>query len=133
MADQTLITNEGAIDANYPTNSDLSALQYHAVKLDASEEVVACGANDAHLGILQNAPDGSSEEKTAVIRVQGMSKLSLAETVAADDMLTSTAASKGEVVDAAGEEIIAQALTSAESGDIARVIVFRGRAQSSYA
>lgn len=121
MATRTLITNEGAIDMNYPTNSDLSALQYHFVKIDASEEVVACGANEAPIGILQNDPDGSSDEKTAVVRVQGTSKLSIAETVAFGDRLTSTAASKGEVVDAADEEIGARALTSGVSGDLIAV------------
>lgn len=130
MADQTTITDQGAIDLSLPTNSDLSSLQYHFVRLDTSEEVVACAAN-APLGILQNAPDGSSSEATAIVRVQGLSKLSLAETVAFGDRLVSTAASKGEVADAADEEIGARTLSSGESGDLIRVQLMFGKAVSS--
>lgn len=117
MADKTLISNQGSLDWNVTTDADLSALQYHFVRLDTAENLVACGANRA-LGILQNAPNGSTNEATATVRIQGMSKLSIAETVAVGDRLTSTAASKGEVVDAASEEIGARALTSGESGDL---------------
>lgn len=131
MADITLITNEGAIDMSRPTEANLDSLQYHFVKHDTSELVVAAGANEAPLGILQNAPDGSSTEQTATVRIQGTSKLSLAETVAFGDRLTSTAASKGEVVDAADEEIGARTLTSGESGDLANVQLMFGKAHSS--
>jgi len=130
MADITLVTDEGKIDLSRPTNSDLSALQYHFVKLDTSEEVVACGANEKPLGILQNAPDGSSTEKTAVVRIQGVSKLKLNEAVAFGKFLTCTAASKGEVADAAGEEYGAKALTSGDYGDLVAVLICHGEVEA---
>lgn len=130
MSDKTLISNQGVTDWTVTTDADLSALQYHFVKFDTAENLVACGAA-ASLGILQNAPDGSSVEASATVRMQGMSKLSLAETVAFGDRLTSTAASKGEVVDAAGEEIGARALSSGESGDLISVQLMFGKAVSS--
>jgi len=126
MADRTVSTEEGKIDLSFPTNTDLSALQYYFVKLDSSEEVVACGANEKPLGILQNAPDGSSTEKTATVRVQGVSQLKVAETVAFGNFLTSTSASKGEVADAAHEEYGAKALTSADADDLASVLICFG-------
>lgn len=126
MADITLISNEGAIEVSRPTNSDLSALQYYFVKLDTSEEVVACGANEKPFGILQNAPNGSSAEKIATVRIAGMSKLKISETVVVGNFLTSTSASKGEIADAANEEYGARALTSGENGDTIAVLIAYG-------
>lgn len=131
MSDQTLITNEGAIDLSVPTNSDLSALQYHFVKLDTNEEVVAATANDKVLGILQNKPNGSSVEKTAIVRISGMSKLKLDENVLFGNFLTCTATSKGEVADAAGEEYGAKALSSGDDGDLIAVLVVHGEVNAS--
>lgn len=131
MTDITLINDAGALDLSLPTAADLSALQYHFVKLNTSEKVVACGANEKPLGILQNDPDGSTNEATAIVRVQGNSKLSIAETVAFGNFLTSTAASKGEVADAAGEEYGAKVITSGESGDLVSVLVVHGEVEAS--
>ena len=131
MTDITLITDEGKIDLSRPTNSDLSALQYYFVKLDADEEVVACGANEKPLGILQNAPDGSSSETIATVRIQGVSKLKLDEAVAFGKYLTSTSASKGEVADAAGEDYGAKALTSGDDGDTIAVQIVFGEVEAS--
>lgn len=132
MADLTLINDEGKVEVSLPTQSDLSALQYHYVKLDTSELVVACGLNEKPLGILQDAPAGSStSEKTATVRIGGMSKLAISETVSAGKFLTSTAASKGEVADAAGEEYGARALSSGESGDTIAVIICFGEVEAS--
>jgi hypothetical protein len=132
MSDISLITNEGAIDLSRPTQADLSALQYHNVKHSTAELVVACGLNEAPLGILQNAPTGSATaEATAVVRIQGVSKLKIAEAVAFGDRLTSTAASKGEVVDAADEEICARTLTSGDTDDLVAVQLMFGKSHSS--
>ena len=131
MADLTLINESGAIDISLPTQSDLSALQYYYVKLNTSELVVACGLNEKPLGILQDAPSGtSSAPKTATVRIGGMSKLVIAETVAAGNFLTSTAASKGEVADAAGEEYGARALSSREASDTIAVIICFGEVEA---
>ena len=131
MADKSLISNEGAIDMSIPTNSDLSSLQYFAVKLDSNEEVVAATANDAAIGILQNAPDGSSNEKIAEVRVQGLSKCKVSEAVEQGDRLTPTSGSKGEIADAADEEYFASALSSADADDLATVLLNFGKAHSS--
>jgi len=131
MSDQTTVTEQGAIDVPVPTNSDLSSLQYHFVRLDTSEEAVGAGANGKILGILQNAPNGSSTEKTATVRIAGVSKLSIAETVVFGNFLTSTAAHKGEIADAAHEEYGAKSLTSGESGDLIRTLVIHGEVTAS--
>lgn len=126
MAQLQTISRDGVTDISVATQADLSSLQYHFVKLDANGLAVACGANEKPLGILQDAPNGSSEEATATVRIQGMSYLSVAENVAFGNYLTSTSTSKGEVADAAGENFGARSLGAytAANGNAVVQIVF---------
>lgn len=123
MTDITLPTEAGSVDMSFQTASDLSALQYTFVKLDASELAVTAGANGKVGGILQNAPNGSSTVATATIRVLGISKLKINETVAFGNYLTSTSGGLGELADAANEEIGAMALSSGEQNDLIAVAI----------
>jgi len=131
MADITLVTNAGAIDLSRPCNTDLSSKQYYAVKHDTSEEVVISGANNKSLGILQNAPNGSSNEAIAVVRISGVSKAKLGEAVIFGNFLTPTSTGTLEVCDAAGEEYICKSLTSGDSADLASVLVCHGEVEAS--
>jgi hypothetical protein len=134
MTQFSTITNEGAIDITMPTSTDLSDYQYHFVKLDGDEEVVASGAIEKVIGILQNKPDGSTTRTDAVVRVQGVSKLKINEAVAMGQYLTSTAEAKGEVVASADEEVGAMALTSGDAqNDLIRVLVNHWRSSSAEA
>jgi hypothetical protein len=52
-------------------STDLSAKQFHFVKLSAQQTVVICsGTTDIPIGILQNAPDGTYN-KAAVVALLG--------------------------------------------------------------
>lgn len=129
MATASVATDMGALDVSYPASADLSAAQYYAVKLDASGEVELCGANDKALGILQNAP--SAQGETARVRIQGVSKLKVAEAVSLGKYLTPTAAGKGEVADAAGEDYFARALGTFTTDDLAEVQLMFGEVEAS--
>jgi len=131
MAELLTVSEQGLLELSLPTEVDLSSLQYHFVKLDVNGMVVPCGANEKPLGILQNDVNGTVVERTAVIMIQGISYLAIGETVAFGQQLTSTAGSKGEVVDAAGEEIGARSLGAYASTQNAVVQVMFGKAQSS--
>lgn len=125
-------TEAGAVDISLPTAANLSALQYFFVKRDATTgKVVACGANEKPLGILQNAPNGSSKDAVAHVRISGVSKLKIAETVTFGKFLTATSASKGEVCDAAGEEYGAKALCDGDADDLITVFVCHGEVEAS--
>lgn len=125
-------TEAGAVDISLPSDANLSALQYCFVKRDATDgKVVACGLNEKPLGILQNAPNGSSRDATAHVRIGGVSKLKVSETVTFGKFLTSTAASLGEVCDAAGEEYGAKALCDGDANDIITVLVCHGEVEAS--
>lgn len=128
---KSFTTDAGAIDISLPTDADLSALQYHFVKTDATDgKAVACGANEKPLGILQNAPDGDPDDRTAIVRVQGISKLKVNETVIPGNFLTSTSGSLGEVCDAAGEEYGARALADGVQNDLVSVLVCFGEVEA---
>ena len=125
MADITLATEEGKIDLSRPTSTNLSAEQYFIVKHDSNEEIVLSGAADASLGVLQNAPDGSTNEVTAQVRVQGITKVKAAATVAFGDYITPDASGLA-VVATAGQEFMAKALGSGDSGDLLAVLLMFG-------
>jgi len=121
-------TEDSGLDISLPTDADLSAKQYHVVKRDATDgKAVAAGANDKSLGLLQNAPNGSSEDKVAKVRVSGISKGVINEPVTFGQFLTPMSTGKLEVCDAAHEEYIGIALSDgAAQGDIIPVLLQHG-------
>jgi hypothetical protein len=68
------------MDVSLLTATDLSAAQYHFVKLSADNKVVICShaTNDNPIGVLQNKPDGSSIEAVARVRIMGVSRVYVA-------------------------------------------------------
>ncbi len=52
--------------------TDLSAKQYHFVKMSGAQTVVICAAiTDVPIGILQNAPDGTYNKAAVVAMIGG--------------------------------------------------------------
>lgn len=131
MSDMTLVPAVSEFDISRPTATDLSEKQYYVVKHDSNEKVVLSTANDKSLGILQNAPDGSTNEATANVRTGGISKAILAEAVTFGQFLTPTSAGTLEVCDAANEEYIAKALTSGDASDLISVLICHGEVTAS--
>ena len=65
---------EDVLDVAFSAYADLSAYQYHFVKLTADNEVTVCsGATDAAIGILQNKPNAAGA--VARVRVMGVSRV----------------------------------------------------------
>lgn len=65
----------GFTDGTRPAGADLSAKQYHFVKLNSSGQVVAiAAATDKPYGILQNAPSAAGQ--AAEVMLCGISKVS---------------------------------------------------------
>ena len=75
-----------------PAGADLSALQYHFVKLNASKEVVACDdITDKAYGVLQNAPISGEPARVKVI---GETKVAAAAAIALEAFVGPAANSK---------------------------------------
>jgi len=131
IADRTLVPETSEFDLTYTATTDISAYQYYFVKL-VSGLVVACGANEKPLGILQNKPVGTATASAlATVRVGGISKLKISETIVPGNFLTSTSAALGEVCDAANEEYGAVALTDGQANDLIAVLIQRGEVTAS--
>lgn len=108
---------------SFTAGEDLSSKEYHFVKFGSSKsEVVAAGANERAIGIVQNAAENGEVAEVAL--PGGGGKLKVSGAVSLGKMLTSTSAGKGEVADAAGEWVAAIAYESADAdGDVIGVEV----------
>ena len=80
---------------NFVAGADLSALQYHFVKLNASGQVVAIAAgSDQPIGILQDAPAASG--RSCDVMMDGISKLKAGEALTAGTSVGPTANGRGD-------------------------------------
>lgn len=102
--------------------ADLSAKQYHFVKLDANGLVVACSATtDVPIGILQNAPDGTYN-KAATVAVGGTSKLVAGGALATPGTALGTKSDgRAQASTSAQYSICRQVNTAGGDGDIIEV------------
>lgn len=80
----------------FTAGEDLSAKQYHFVKLNAANSVHVCDATtDQILGVLQNAP---ASGEAANVMILGISKLTASAAIAAGANLSCDADGKGVTV-----------------------------------
>ena len=106
------------ICATFEAAADLSAKQYHFVKLSAANTVNVCSAiTDIPIGILQNKP-GSGE--AATVCLFGISKVSADGTLAAGNLIGTSADSQADAITAGTDTTVytmGQALEAAAAGD----------------
>jgi len=80
----------------FTAGEDLSAKQYHFVKLNAANSVHVCdAATDQILGVLQNAP---ASGEAASVMILGISKLTASASIAVGARLSTTTAGKAVTV-----------------------------------
>jgi hypothetical protein len=97
--------------------ADLSAKQYHFVKLDNTGKAAAVSAiTDIPVGVLQNAPTAGQE---AEVLVSGGTKLVAGEQITLPAFLSTTNAGKADKIATTDttQYVVAQALTAAGAGD----------------
>ena len=83
------------LDMTFEAGGDLSAKQYFFVKLDSDQQVIlATGATDKVLGILQNKPESG---EAAVVRLLGRSKVSADASLAIADLIGTSADGQADV------------------------------------
>ena len=106
------------ICATFEAGADLSAKQYYFVKLSAANTVNVCSAiTDIPIGILQNKP-GSGE--AATVCLFGISKVSADGTLAAGNLIGTSADSQADAITAGTDTTVytmGQALEAAAAGD----------------
>lgn len=109
------------LDVSFEAAEDLTNDQYRFVVIDATTEKVRRpdAANEKAVGILQNAPNLG---EAAVVRIEGISKLQAAGTIAVNAMITpeyvsAADAGKGLATTTAGDFVRAFALEAASAED----------------
>lgn len=115
----------------FTASADLSAKQFYIVKMSGDNTVTVCAAvTDVPIGVLQNTP-ASGEQ--AVVRVAGVSKVSADATLAAGDIIGSSADGQAQPVVQGTETTVynvGQALTGGAAGTLqtALINIANGRA-----
>ena len=115
----------------FTASADLSAKQYYIVKMSGDNTVTVCAAvTDVPIGVLQNKP-ASGEQ--AVVRVFGMSKVSADATLAAGNIIGTSADGQAQPVTQGSETTvynIGQAVTGGAAGTLqtALITIANGRA-----
>jgi hypothetical protein len=120
MAYETIGIDIGTFTAS----ADLSSSQYYFVKMSAEGTVTVCAAvTDKPIGVLQNKP-ASGEQ--AIVRVFGVSKVSADATLAAGDVVGTSADGQCQPVVAGTETTVyncGQALTAGAAGTLQSALI----------
>lgn len=113
-------------DLSLLTVTDLSAAQYHFVKLSADNTVAICAqTTDKPIGILQNKPVGASgAAKAARVRVIGVSRLVAGGQLVAGNDIGTHSDGTGVAKSADKDIIMGQVLEGAASGGVATVAIY---------
>ena len=112
----------------FTADADLSAKQYHLVKVGTDQDHVAIGAanTDKCIGVLMNAPElGESAE---VALQGGGAKVKLGETVVAGDELVCAADGRAELANVLGDWVVCIAMDGGVANDIVKVEVVQHKA-----
>ncbi|MBP7548667.1 MAG: hypothetical protein KA761_00155 [Gemmatimonadaceae bacterium] len=103
---------------------DLSAADYHPVKLDASGKAVACSAvADIAVGIVQNKP---AVGQAATVAVAGVSKARAVGTIGAGALVAPAASGLGVQAAVSTNRVMGIALVGGVAGDIIPVLLSPG-------
>jgi len=106
----------------WSASADLSAKQFHFVKMSGNGTVDVCAAiTDSPIGILQNNPTSG---QAAIVAVAGLSKVVANATLAAGDIIgTSADAQADPIVNGVDVTVFicGQAVTAAAAGDTVEV------------
>ena len=108
----------------FTASADLSSSQYYFVKMSGDNTVTVCAAvTDKPIGVLQNKPESGDQ---AVVRVFGVSKFSVDATVAAGDVLGTSADGQGQPVSAGSETTVfncGQVITGGAAGTLQSALI----------
>lgn len=114
------------VDGNAKTftaGADLSSSQYHIVKLDSNDDVVAAAAStDVAIGFVNNQPESGDTADVTLRSAAGTALVKAGGSISAGDRLTSDANGKAVPTTTADDEVVAVAMFSASSNDVTEVI-----------
>lgn len=119
-----MATENIVLSKSWPASVDLSAYQFHAVKISGAQAAL-CGAADVPVGILQNKPDAAG--KAAEVGLIGVSKAVVngsSVNVAIGDFLAVNANGRLIKTTTASDNVVARALEAVTAdGVVAEVLL----------
>lgn len=102
---------------------NLTAAQYHIVKLSSGEIVKASAATDKLLGILENAPADGDNAVVVLRNSADTTKVILGSGgCSADDKLTADSSGHAVATTSAGNQVVGIALEAGDANDIIEVM-----------
>ena len=108
----------------FTASADLSAKQFHFVKMSGNNTVTVCAAiTDVPIGVLQNKPESG---ESAVVCVLGISKVVADGTLAAGDLIGSSADGQADAIAAGTDTTVytmGQALNAASAGETVEAFI----------
>lgn len=100
----------------FEAGADLSAKQYHFMKLNASGQVVSCDAQGEEAkGVLQNDPDAAG--KASTVAVGGITKMTAGAAITLNDAITTGADGRAETA-ATGDVVVGYAREAASADGV---------------
>ena len=116
---------------NLTAGADLSSSQFYFVKLASATTVDVCSAiTDIPIGILQNTPESG---ETATIAIFGISKVSADGTLAAGNLIGTSADGQADAIVAGTDTtvyVMGQAVTAASAGETSTMFLNPSNARS---
>ncbi len=116
---------------NLTAAADLSSSQFYFVKLASATTVNVCSAiTDKPIGILQNTPESG---ETATIAIFGISKVSADGTLAAGNLIGTSADGQADAIVAGTDTtvyVMGQAITAASAGETTTMFLNPSNARS---
>ena len=116
---------------NLTAGADLSSSQCYFVKLASATTVDVCSAiTDIPIGILQNTPESG---ETATIAIFGISKVSADGTLAAGNLIGTSADGQADAIVAGTDTtvyVMGQAITAASAGETSTMFLNPSNARS---
>jgi hypothetical protein len=101
----------------FTASADLSSKQFYFVKLSSATQVTVCAAvTDKPIGVLQNDPTSGN---SAIVRVLGVSKISADATLAAGDVIGTSADGQAQPITLGSEttvHVCGQAIEAGAAG-----------------
>ncbi len=105
----------------FTSNSDLSAKQFHFVKLASGTNVAQAAAGEKAIGVVMNKPAANQEAEVALLG--GGALVKLAGPITAGQSIKSNVNGAGVVAASTGDWCPAIALESGVSGDVISVLL----------
>ena len=102
----------------FTASADLSSKQFYFVKLSSATQVTVCAAvTDKPIGVLQNDPTSGN---SAIVRVLGLSKISADATLAAGNVIGTSADGQAQPITLGTEttvHVCGQAVEAGSAGE----------------